>query len=320
MVALRKKKGTKPRVKTKAKTITPAATPSKYQVQYGGINKLTRTCSIIKRPPTGAQPAEEDRPTLVFCNDAWMQMRYIVDETPTELGWFFFVDAQKDNVYRLHTCVVPPQTVSAAYVEIDSEALVDTSLKLHQEGHDLSTMYAWFHSHVNMPVNPSLTDEEEVEEHLDTCPIFIRGITNKKGDIEVNVYLRDKGIAYMDVDFHVEGRVLDEKTEQEMTDILADNLTPERIAPLKPGAGAQTFYGADPWAGHDLFDPDALTKVELRAYDPNDFLMDFGMCKEEMFKEFQLRRMAPAEFKNCFGYDKPAPGQPFPGVPKLAQH
>ena len=149
-------------------------------------------------------------PTIYFTREAWVKQCHLVDKCPMEVGWFALVDYNEEfNSFTITELVIPCQEVTAAETDIGKEDLADAAIELIEAGKDTSKMYAWFHSHVNMTVSPSGQDEFQVEDFLEDLadqpevPAFIRGIQNKAGDLKLDVYYIQHGIAYQNVEFYV---------------------------------------------------------------------------------------------------------------------
>jgi hypothetical protein len=150
------------------------------------------------------------KPTIYFTRKAWVQQCHLVDKCNKEVGWFALVSHDADDgSFTITDIVVPKQEVSMAETDIGKEDLADAAMELIERGEDTSRMYAWFHSHVNMSVTPSGQDEYQVEDFLEDLadqpevPAFIRGIQNKQGQLKLDVYYVQHGVAYQNVDFYV---------------------------------------------------------------------------------------------------------------------
>lgn len=127
-------------------------------------------------------------PTVYFSDYAWAQLWTIINYCKDEVGWYGLVDETQGGDYIIAEIFVPEQKVSAATTDIESEAMGKLAAELEAAGKDSSKLRYWGHSHVNMSVRPSGTDEDQIQEYLDHVDWFIRGIHNKKGDSKVDVY------------------------------------------------------------------------------------------------------------------------------------
>jgi hypothetical protein len=155
---------------------------------------------------------------------------HLVAKCSKEVGWFALVDYDPvDETFVIDEIVIPEQIVTATETNIGKEDLANAAMKLIEAGKDTSRMYAWFHSHVNMGVGPSGQDEYQVEDFLEdladqpTVPAFIRGIQNKRGELKLDVYYVQHGIAFQNVDHYV---LYDDDPQwtKDIDDIIKDNV------------------------------------------------------------------------------------------------
>ena len=168
------------------------------------VNTTSTTASGVV-PIKGATKYPEE-PTIYFTREAWVKQCHLVKVCSKEVGWFALVDYDdKDNSFTITELVIPTQEVTGTETDIGKEDLADAAMELIEQGKDTSKMYAWFHSHVNMGVSPSGQDEYQVEDFLDDLadqpevPAFIRGIQNKAGDLKLDVYYIQHGVAYQNL-------------------------------------------------------------------------------------------------------------------------
>ena len=159
------------------------------------FDTATMTTDMVRL--TGPNDDVPAMPTVFYTPEVDAQMKFIVNKCNQEVGWMGLVTHYEDqNAFLIHRIMLPQQQVHSATTEISDEGLSEIAEELIAEDVDTSTMYCWYHSHVNMAVSPSQQDENQVAEYMSSCPIFIRGIVNKRGDSKVDVYYRDHNIAY----------------------------------------------------------------------------------------------------------------------------
>ena len=139
-------------------------------------------------------------PIVFFSDFAWAQLWNIVDICEKEVGWFGLVEELEGGNYMIEELFVPEQEVSGTTTDIEPEDLAKLVEQLESEGKDSSKLRYWGHSHVNMDVRPSGTDEDQIEEYLDHCEWFIRGIHNKKRSSKVDVYNVEAGLVHQCVE------------------------------------------------------------------------------------------------------------------------
>lgn len=185
----------------------PSLMDRRKQMKYSVSTASTTARGVIPIRGATKYPAE---PTISFTREAWVKQCYLVDTCQKEVGWFALVDHDAEaNSFTITEIVIPKQEVTAAETDIGKEDLADAAMELIEAGKDTGKMYAWFHSHVNMGVTPSTQDEFQVEDFLEDLadqpevPAFIRGIQNKKGDLKLDIYYIQHGIAYQNLDFSV---------------------------------------------------------------------------------------------------------------------
>jgi hypothetical protein len=183
--------------------VTSLRRQMKYKVNTGSTTSkgITYIKGATKHPA---------QPDIYFTREAWVKQCHLVDKCTKEVGWFAMVDHdEKANTFTITEIVIPNQEVTAAETDIGKEDLADAAMELIEAGKDTSKLYAWFHSHVNMTVTPSGQDEYQVEDFLEDLadqpevPAFIRGIQNKAGDLKLDVYYIQHGVAYQNCDFYV---------------------------------------------------------------------------------------------------------------------
>jgi len=92
---------------------------------------------------------------------------------------------ESNNSYFIYDAYFPTQKNNATTTELDGIDIV----KLKAEGADLTRLCGHIHSHVNMGVSPSDTDETEIRERVESGGDFSCSvIVNKKGELYGHVY------------------------------------------------------------------------------------------------------------------------------------
>jgi hypothetical protein len=220
------------------KPVTPTIAASRKDMPFKVDTMSTTKKGAVRIEGVDKYP---DEPMIYFTREAWVKQCYLVEKCSKEVGWFALVDYDEaGNSFTITELVIPCQEVTAAETDIGKEDLADAAMELIEAGKDTSKMFAWFHSHVNMGVSPSGQDEFQVEDFLKDLvdqpevPCFIRGIQNKKGDLKLDVYYIQHGIAYQ----NVSSFVLNDDDPQWQKDIDAEILTKvtERVF-------TTTYYG-----------------------------------------------------------------------------
>jgi len=226
------KKGKKPHyvVNATGGKYVPATTPSKPAPKPKPLqfNATSQTKTIT---PIGTT----QMPTVYYTRDAWTKMWKIVELCPEEVGWLGTVDKIGGD-YLITEVFLLEQEVSGVTTDIESDAVANLAVELESRGIDSSKLRYWGHSHVNMGVSPSGTDENQTNEYIEHCDFFIRGIYNKKMEAKVDVFDMNHKLVYQKVDHAVK----DERYDAEWLKALKDEIA----AKVKKRVYAQPYsYG-----------------------------------------------------------------------------
>lgn len=230
------------------------------------------------------QPAKPPaEPTVFYTKEVWDSIWYIVDQCKKEVGWLGLVEELANGDYLITEIFVPKQEVTSVTTEMEPEALAKLAMQLLDEDKDPSKLRYWGHSHVDMPVRPSATDEDQVDEYLEHADWFIRGIYNKKGDTKVDVYDMRVNFLYTCVDDRLDLPPVDETLKDKIDAELKANVTePPRVSRWSwdddeyPGFGYQGYgfnsYGARTNSGKKPVEAEAKTDASVKADTANRLL------------------------------------------------
>jgi len=136
-------------------------------------------------------------PLLSFTADAWLKMTQLVRHHTTEIAANGVVEVTEQG-YLITDILVYPQHVSG----VTCESTDDYGPWLFELPDDVFDKIRFqFHSHVNMSVTPSGVDEQHRENMISQIPDFyIFVIMNKRGEMNVQVYDKQKGVIFEDKD------------------------------------------------------------------------------------------------------------------------
>lgn len=144
---------------------------------------------------TSMVPASVVRPEVYYTPKVMRTIDYIVAKATGEVGWLGTVEKMGKD-YLITNIYIPPQTVTSVTTDIEADAVAKIALQIMDDGGDLASLRYWGHSHVNMGVTPSSTDEAQIDEYMEQSDWFIRGIYNKKGESKVDVFDRTNGVVF----------------------------------------------------------------------------------------------------------------------------
>ena len=157
--------------------------------------------------PHAFETTLEDVPTIYISEQAFKDMMIIVGEVKTEVGWLG--DVQKlGSDYLINEIFITEQEVSMGTTEMSVEGMAKLCQKLvkREDAEEIcNNLKFWGHSHVNMQVEPSGTDDQQMEK-FSYNDFFIRGILNKKGEMKFWLYIYEYGLMIEDVPWmiHIE--------------------------------------------------------------------------------------------------------------------
>jgi len=163
-------------------------------------------------------------PIVYYTAEVWLTIQHIVKVSTGEIGWLGLVE-EGDGYYIIREVFILKQVVTGTTTEIEPEAMLDLTMQLLDEDKDPSMLRYWGHSHVNMQVRPSGTDEKQVSEYLKHANWFIRGIYNKRNDSKVDVYDVPGDVIHQCVENTIIPRRLSKDAIAEIDKILKENIS-----------------------------------------------------------------------------------------------
>lgn len=147
-------------------------------------------------------------PPVVFIEPlAYAKMANIVSICEKEVGWLGTAtrDVENNSIF-VHDVFLFEQEVSSVTCDITEEGLNEFANHVLQQenGMDiLNNIKLWGHSHVNMGVTPSQTDNEQMEIFADNNDWFLRLIANKSGELSIDMYNYEHNIVIHDISWNL---------------------------------------------------------------------------------------------------------------------
>lgn len=131
---------------------------------------------------------------LTFTNEAWTKMWYLVQHYDTEIAFHGYVE-RDENFFTIYDILVYPQIISHATVESDEEAYPHWLMDIPDN--QINNLRMQGHSHVNMGVVPSATDEQHrIEMMTQIKDYYIFLVVNKRQDINIAIFDLSTNIMY----------------------------------------------------------------------------------------------------------------------------
>ena len=126
-------------------------------------------------------------PKICITEETLLKFKAYVDSCEKEIGWLAFVRKEEDGTYLIYDTILPKQEVTPVTTELTESGLQEVGEEVLQNRFDeFENIRCWCHSHVNMQVYPSKTDDDTFEQFYQNCDYFIRIICNKKDDMRVD--------------------------------------------------------------------------------------------------------------------------------------
>lgn len=182
----------------------------------------------------------------VFIEERAMQkIKEYVRQRTTEIGWLGCVREEVDEETKeisltIYDVYAPKQEVSSATADISEEGVVDYTMKVLKDGGETDDVGRyWGHSHVNMGVTPSGTDDDTLAEMVENDErYFIMSIHNKNNASYCAIYLGN-GLVIKDVTMTVlyeDNGVADEVAKE-----IEDNVNTRVVTPINQTTGNITY-------------------------------------------------------------------------------
>lgn len=169
-------------------------------------------------------------PRIIVNKKALDMMEIIVERCKLEVGWLGTVSKINESTFHIEEVFLPEQEVSAASTDLMEDGMAKLVEKLLAEGRDdaVSKLRFWGHSHVNMGISPSTTDDSTMKEFEENgCEFFVRAIMNKRGEAKFDLYDYKRGISYINISWSVE-TPRSEELETEIKKLVDDNVKEKR--------------------------------------------------------------------------------------------
>lgn len=143
------------------------------------------------------------RPTVYIPLEVQKMIEEIVDQSKDEVAWNCTVVYDRETyTFTLGEVLMFPQIVTGASVNVDETNYVEFISKLSDE--QLNTMRFHGHSHVNMNVFSSGTDDDYQRQMLTQIEdYYIFGIFNKRKEVAIYLYDVEKNLMFSGTDVTV---------------------------------------------------------------------------------------------------------------------
>lgn len=157
---------------------------------FSNVDKELKVLSIYN---------DDDIPKVIINDLPLIKMKEYVDQCDDEISWLGTVDVNTEtNTYTITDVMLLEQEVSGISADLCEKSLSDFGSKLIQSGQAelFNKIKCWGHSHVNMEVYASGTDEDTFTQLAQHTDYFIRLICNKKDKLKIDLINIQKGLEF----------------------------------------------------------------------------------------------------------------------------
>lgn len=141
------------------------------------IHKLkTDAVACHDKQPAQAKLPEDQHKRIVFTSEAYDKAMALVQLCDKEIAWHGLVEIDDEGTYNIVDILVPPQEVTGTTVDSDPTAWALWASQLTND--ELNAMRCHMHSHVNMNVFSSGTDDD-----------YQKDMITKNGDLDYYIFL-----------------------------------------------------------------------------------------------------------------------------------
>lgn len=231
---------------------------------------------------------EDEKPPMVcFTEQVLAKFKGYVDNCSLEIGWLALVRIDAQGRYIVYDTLLPHQNVSAVTTDLMESGLQEVGEEILKTRPDeFNNVRCWCHSHVNMQVCPSGTDDSTFEQFYENCEYFIRVICNKKGDMRVDFVDLEKEIRYDNINWYI---LLSKETEALNNSIAKYQKEIDEIVEKNKKAIEELNKKIDEYRDNLFKELEVNIKEEIKE-----------KVKEE---KYTYKKYETAQYGNCYAYD-----------------
>lgn len=219
--------------------------------------------------------------TINFSQTAWLKIMALIASFDTEVQWHGLVTRTSKNEFLVYDIIVPPHTVSAATVTSDEVKYAQWIDSLEDDVFNDLRFHG--HSHVNMAVSPSSTDNkyrhdivtqlQDPSDQNDSFYIFM--IINKRLEISAEVYDLTNNALYGTDDITISVITDDGNSLDEFIAEAKKVAVKEVYSGYQGGAGSSSPYSGYPYYGSNAVQQSGKEKGKS-ASKKNDSKSQYG--------------------------------------------
>jgi len=140
---------------------------------------------------------------LTIAYRTYLKLKYFIDECDNEISGFGMVSRLGDHHFHIYDIEVLPQEVTSTNATINDEDLANFLYHKMKAGESTEPYKLWWHSHANMGVFWSSTDNGTINGSTD-FPYLISIVGNKKGELKSRIDIYEPIRLTIDVELEIE--------------------------------------------------------------------------------------------------------------------
>lgn len=181
------------------------------------------------------QPVIQKIPKVFISSEANAKMNFYVNNVTAEVSGLGII-SQKEGIFLIEDIYIFKQEVTAIDTVLDQKEIAMLIVKMVKNGQDPSKLRLWWHSHDNMPVFWSVTDDNTISSFRKTTDWFISIVKNKTGENLCRLDLFKPFSITLETPLNVLSPILDGKKQEELLSEIATKVTIKKaVKPVKKG-------------------------------------------------------------------------------------
>jgi len=129
---------------------------------------------------------------LIITKEAYLKLKYYIGLVDTEISGMGKSHIDKDGDIILSDVIIFHQEVSGSSTDLDEASMAKFLSELMKKGEKTEEWNVWWHSHADMDVFWSSTDDDTIAEHCNHQSHLISLVGNRKGKFKARLDLFPK--------------------------------------------------------------------------------------------------------------------------------
>lgn len=124
---------------------------------------------------------------IIISHEASLKLKYFIDIADGEISGIGKSEIDEDGTIHLVDLEIIKQKCTAANTTIDDDAQAQFFLDLRKKGENIKNWNVWWHSHANLAVFWSQTDDDTIRNHSSVQTYLVSVVSNKKQEFKARL-------------------------------------------------------------------------------------------------------------------------------------